>query len=76
MTSEAVAINWRPKNWANIKHDIIMDTPLVFSPSMGYTTANIQDALMEKAASAIILELQKEFGNEKTDKTVDNRPTK
>ena len=45
--------NWRPNNWLQIKQNIVNETPIVFSPSSGYSE-NHKDVLMEKAVSAAL----------------------
>jgi len=45
--------DWRPENWDKIKENVIAETPITFSPSMGYSRDH-KDLLMEKAASAIL----------------------
>jgi len=45
--------NWRPENWAKIKENIVTETPIVFSPSAGYSKDQ-KELLMEKAASAVL----------------------
>lgn len=47
---------WRPENWAEIKQNIVTGTPLIFSPSEGYS-ADQKDQLMEKAATAVLAAL-------------------
>jgi len=48
--------DWRPANWQLIKHNIINETPVVFSPSAGYSKDQ-KDQIMEKAAEAVLKEL-------------------
>lgn len=45
--------DWRPNNWAQIKGQIVKETPITFSPSRGYSTDQKSD-IMEKTASAIL----------------------
>ena len=45
--------DWRPENWDQIKANIITETPIVFSPSTGYSK-EYRDLLMEKAVSAAL----------------------
>ena len=47
--------DWRPKDWDQIKRQIVEETPVLFSPSVGYT-GNQKDVVMEKTASAILKE--------------------
>lgn len=48
--------DWRPENWEQLKHNIMNETPIVFSPSTGYTTGQ-KDAIMEKTASVVLAAL-------------------
>lgn len=48
--------DWRPENWPEIKAGIKVDSPVTFSPSVGYSTDQ-KDQLMEKAASAVLAAL-------------------
>lgn len=48
--------DWRPENWDQIKQNIVTGTPIIFSPSAGYS-ANQKDLLMEKAASSVLAAL-------------------
>jgi len=52
----AMDMNWRPEGWDRIKSSILMETPVVFSPSTGYSKDQ-KDQLIEKTASAMIKEL-------------------
>ena len=45
--------NWRPPEWDRIKENIMAETPIVFSPSSGYTKDQ-KDQIMERSASAIL----------------------
>jgi len=45
--------DWRPDDWDQIKQNIMTETPIVFSPSAGYSKDQ-KDQLMEKAASAVL----------------------
>jgi len=56
--------DWRPQNWAQIKCQIVADSPVTFSPSEGYSKDQ-KDTIMEKAASAILEELLNASGSEK-----------
>ena len=47
---------WRPTGWDRIKNNILVETPVVFSPSTGYSKDQ-KEQLIEKTASAIIKEL-------------------
>lgn len=49
----SVTRDWRPDNWDRIKENIVAETPITFSPSMGYSKDQ-KDVLMEKAASAVL----------------------
>jgi hypothetical protein len=55
---------WRPTDWDRIKHNIVMDTPLIFSPSTGYSKDQ-KDLLVEKSASAILKALMELKVNDK-----------
>ena len=48
--------DWRPANWQLIKHGILNETPVIFSPSVGYSKDQ-KDTIMEKTASLLIKEL-------------------
>jgi hypothetical protein len=48
--------DWRPANWQGIKQNIINESPIVFSPSVGYSKDQ-KDTIMEKVASSLIKEL-------------------
>lgn len=48
--------NWRPDNWEELKANIVKETPIIFSPSMGYSTDQ-KDQIMEKTASAVLAAL-------------------
>ncbi len=50
--------SWRPEDWDTIKKNIVTETPIVFSPSSGYS-GNQKDDLMEKAADAVIREFKR-----------------
>lgn len=45
--------DWRPENWGELKRQIVLDTPIIFSPSQGYSKDQ-KDQIMEKTASAIL----------------------
>lgn len=45
--------DWRPANWAQIKSQIVRETPITFSPSTGYSKDQ-KEQVMEKTASAIL----------------------
>lgn len=45
--------DWRPENWKELKQNIVMETPIIFSPSQGYSTDQ-KDQIMEKTASAVL----------------------
>ncbi len=49
----SVTRDWRPDNWDRIKENIVAETQITFSPSMGYSKDQ-KDVLMEKAASAVL----------------------
>jgi len=48
--------SWRPASWQSIKHNILNESPVVFSPSVGYSKDQ-KDTIMEKTANAVIKEL-------------------
>lgn len=48
--------DWRPTNWEQLKQNIVNETPIVFSPSTGYTTSQ-KDEIMEKTASVVLAAL-------------------
>jgi len=52
--------DWRPANWNLIKQNTLNETPVVFSPSVGYSKDQ-KDTIMEKVASALITEIVKEL---------------
>ena len=49
----AIDKNWRPDNWDRIKEIIVAQTPVVFSPSSGYSKDQA-DRLIEATASYIM----------------------
>ena len=51
--------DWRPVDWQTIKYNIINESPIVFSPSIGYSKDQ-KDMIMERVASAIIEAILKE----------------
>jgi len=52
--------DWRPANWKLIKQNILNESPVIFSPSVGYSKDQ-KDTIMEKVASSLILEILKEL---------------
>jgi len=54
-----VGVDWRPTNWEWIKKRILEESRPVFSPSSGYS-GDTKDAIIEKTASAILEELERE----------------
>ena len=48
--------DWRPANWNLIKQNILDESPIIFSPSVGYSKDQ-KDTIMEKVASSLIKEL-------------------
>ena len=49
----AITRDWRPENWDRIKEIIVSETPVVFSPSAGYTKDQ-KEQLIEKTASMVL----------------------
>ena len=45
--------DWRPADWNLIKQNVLNETPVIFSPSAGYSKDQ-KDTIMEKVASALI----------------------
>ena len=48
--------NWRPDNWEQLKRGIVNETPIIFSPSEGYSQDQ-KDQIMEKTADTILAAL-------------------
>ena len=48
--------NWRPENWEQLKQNITNETPIIFSPSTGYSKSQ-KDEIMEKTAGVILAAL-------------------
>jgi len=51
---------WRPADWSLIKQNILNESPIIFSPSVGYSKDQ-KDTIMEKVASSLISEILKEL---------------
>jgi hypothetical protein len=53
--------NWRPANWLKIKREIVESSPIIFSPSVGYSKDQ-KNTIIEKTASCMVEAVLKECG--------------